>query len=157
MQHLQKTTGEGVEIMVNQVLGTSQPSFFLLPCSVPRCLVAGQSSVFRTLFQVRYSAAPLFATLTKTPGVWGYSSHFGTSPAPSVPPLIRVLSSSLLPPLRRRKRARNDRAHPRRHQNPRPDLRRTERRRPPPHRLGRSSRSSGGIRLRGAPPATSTT
>src|SRR5260370_17554856 len=111
MQHLQKTTGGGVEIMVNQVLGTSQPSFFLLRCSVPPYL-CGQSSVFRTLFQVRYAATPLFATLTKTPGGWGYSSHFGTSPAPSKPALIGVLSSALLPPLQPRKRARNDRAHP---------------------------------------------
>src|SRR5260370_9350579 len=133
MQHLQKTTGEGVEIMGNQVLGTSQPSFFLLPCSVPRCLVAGQSSVLRTLFQVRYAATPLFATLTKTPGVWGYSSHFGTSPAPSKPALIGVLSSALLPPLQPRKRTRNDRANPCRHQNPRPDLLPIECRHPTPH------------------------
>jgi hypothetical protein len=33
---------------------------------------------FRTLFQVPYPASPFPATLTKTPGVWGYSSHFGT-------------------------------------------------------------------------------
>jgi hypothetical protein len=36
------------------------------------------SSILRTLFQVPYPVSPLFATLTKTPGVWGYSSHFGT-------------------------------------------------------------------------------
>src|SRR5260370_28853536 len=45
MQHLQKPPGRGVEIMTNQVLGTSQPSFFLLPCSVPPCLCGW--SVFR--------------------------------------------------------------------------------------------------------------
>src|SRR5260370_23204711 len=36
------------------------------------------SPIFSTLFQVPYPASRLFATLTKTPGVWGYSSHFGT-------------------------------------------------------------------------------
>jgi hypothetical protein len=35
-------------------------------------------SILRTLFQVPYPASPAFATLTKTPGVWGYSSHSGT-------------------------------------------------------------------------------
>src|SRR5438445_4755911 len=29
-----------------------------------------------------YPASPLFAALTKTPGVWGYSSHLGTSSPP---------------------------------------------------------------------------
>ncbi len=38
--------------------------------------------ILRTLFQVPYPATPLFATLTKTPGVWGYSSHSGTSSLP---------------------------------------------------------------------------
>jgi len=41
------------------------------PVSVP--------PIFRRLFQVPYPVSPLFATLTKTPGVWGYSSHFGTA------------------------------------------------------------------------------
>jgi hypothetical protein len=41
------------------------------------------SPIFRTLFQVPYPASPLFATLTKTPGVWGYSSHFETVHASS--------------------------------------------------------------------------
>ncbi len=35
--------------------------------------------IFRRLFQVPYPVSPLFATLTKTAGVWGYSSHFGTA------------------------------------------------------------------------------
>src|SRR5260370_10116853 len=39
---------------------------------------------FRTLFQVPYPVSPVFATLTKTPGVWGHSSHSGTHF--SVPP-----------------------------------------------------------------------
>src|SRR6266446_4311644 len=34
-----------------------------------------QSSVFRTLFQVRYPATPLFVTLTKTAGVCTNNSH----------------------------------------------------------------------------------
>jgi hypothetical protein len=42
------------------------------------------SPIFRTLFQVPYPASPLFATLTKTPGVWGYSSHFETVHASSM-------------------------------------------------------------------------
>ncbi len=37
-----------------------------------------RSPIFRTLFQVPYPVSPLVATHTKTPGVWGYSSHFGT-------------------------------------------------------------------------------
>ncbi len=35
--------------------------------------------IFRRLFQVPYPVTPLFATLTKTARVWGYSSHFGTA------------------------------------------------------------------------------
>jgi len=38
------------------------------------------SPILRTLFQVSYPVSPAFATLTKTPGVWGYSSHFGKPP-----------------------------------------------------------------------------
>src|SRR6266436_2725057 len=35
----------------------------------------------RTTIPVRYfDLSPLFATLKKTPGVWGYSSHSGTRP-----------------------------------------------------------------------------
>jgi hypothetical protein len=41
------------------------------------------SPIFRTLFQVPYPVSPAFATLTKTAGVWGYSSHFETVHAPS--------------------------------------------------------------------------
>jgi hypothetical protein len=41
------------------------------------------SPIFRTLFQVPYPASPLFATLTKTAGVWGYSSHSETVHASS--------------------------------------------------------------------------
>ena len=41
------------------------------------------SPIFRTLFQVPYAVSPLFATLTKTAGVWRYSSHSGTVDASS--------------------------------------------------------------------------
>ena len=34
------------------------------------------SPILRTLFQVPYPLSPVFATLTKTAGVWGHSSHF---------------------------------------------------------------------------------
>jgi hypothetical protein len=43
-----------------------------------------QPPIFRTHFQVPYPATPLFATLMKTAGVWGYSSHFGTTSFRSV-------------------------------------------------------------------------
>src|SRR5713226_5039762 len=40
------------------------------------------SPILRTLFQVPYPVSPAFATLTKTPGVWGYSFHFGARRLP---------------------------------------------------------------------------
>src|SRR2546427_4192951 len=55
--------------------------------------------IFRTFFQVPYPASPLFAILTKTPGVWGYSSHFGTARAvlpTGTPYIIQVLSFHVL-------------------------------------------------------------
>src|SRR5260370_13110847 len=77
MQHLQKSGGGG---------GRSQSlSTFAYPLR----------SIFRTLFEVPYAATPLFATLTKTPGVWGYSSHFGTRPF-HVFALLHYLATSLL-------------------------------------------------------------
>ena len=71
--------------MVNQVLETSR-----LPSSPAPCLcvsVAAPSSILRTLFQVPYPATPLFATLTKTAGVYTNNSHSGThfaAPAPAI-------------------------------------------------------------------------
>jgi hypothetical protein len=63
--------------MVNHLLETSHPVSFSAPCI---CLsVAAPSSILRTHFQVPYPATPLFATLTKTAGVWAYSSHFETT------------------------------------------------------------------------------
>src|SRR5207245_5482122 len=78
------------------------------------------SSILRTLFQVPYPVTPLLATLTKTPGGWGYSSQFGTpaigcpSPPDSsfpcfLPPhflasLLRcILTSSFSHPIRHRR------------------------------------------------------
>jgi len=76
--------------MVNQLLETSHP--FLPPLyvsvsrwlprlpflSLPPYIITSLLPLFRTHFQVPYPATPLFATLTKTPGVSGHSSHFGT-------------------------------------------------------------------------------
>ena len=67
--------------MVNHLLETSHP---LSSSALRLCLsVADPSSILRTHFQVPYPATPLFAALTKTAGVWGYSSHFGTPGAQS--------------------------------------------------------------------------
>src|SRR5713226_1163410 len=66
MQHLQKTGG----------WGQSGSIFHLTVHST-------LPPILRTLFQVPYAATPLFATLTKTPGVWGYYSHSGNPRASS--------------------------------------------------------------------------
>ncbi len=75
-------TGRGVPIMVNHLLETRHP---LSSSPVPLCVsLCDPSSILRTHFQVPYPASPLLAcppwraTLTKTPGVWRYSSRFGT-------------------------------------------------------------------------------
>src|SRR5260370_35110562 len=39
--------------------------------------VSSRSPIFGTHFQVPYPVSPAFGTLTKTPGVGGYSSQFG--------------------------------------------------------------------------------
>ncbi len=52
------------------------------PATLPTFKLA---SVFRTLFQVRYPATPLFATLTQTAGVCTNNSHSGTRPITSTP------------------------------------------------------------------------
>ena len=38
------------------------------------------SSILRTHFQVPYPVSPAFATLAKTPGMWGHSSQLGKPP-----------------------------------------------------------------------------
>src|SRR6266478_4038331 len=43
-----------------------------------KCSKVVSSSILRTHFQVPYPATPLFATLTKTAGVYRDSSQFGT-------------------------------------------------------------------------------
>ena len=45
---------------------------------------ASPPPVLRTRFQVPYPVSPLFVTLTKTSGVGGYSSHFGTCPTSDI-------------------------------------------------------------------------
>ena len=64
------------------------------PCTssmIPYPLIPGPFRSGRTSISVRFlDLSPLFATLTKTAGVWGYSSHSGTrhpSLATSLPPL----------------------------------------------------------------------
>src|SRR2546427_3031112 len=72
------------------------PSFTSSVSSYPP---VSPSLMFRTFFQVPYPASPLFAILTKTPGVWGYSSHFGTARAvlpTGTPYIIQVLSFHVL-------------------------------------------------------------
>jgi len=72
------------------------PSFTSSVSSYPP---VSPSPIFRTFFQVPYPASPLFAILTKTPGVWGYSSHFGTARAvlpTGTPYIIQVLSFHVL-------------------------------------------------------------
>src|SRR6266478_717111 len=64
----------GVVIMVNHLLQTSRP---FSSSALRFCVSApSPSSILRTHFQVPYPVSPLLAILTKTPGVWGYSSHF---------------------------------------------------------------------------------
>src|SRR6267378_1570273 len=61
-------------------------SFHTIPHSLPKNTGVGgtpalpylATPIFRIFFQVPYALTPLFGTLTKTAGVWGYSSHFGT-------------------------------------------------------------------------------
>src|SRR5216684_2844819 len=91
LQHLQKTRGTSFK---------PKAFLFLFPGALfnsSRCLrayvAAAPPPIFRTLFQVPYPATPLFAAHTKTPGVWGYSSHFGTHRCPSA--LIARNSSKL--------------------------------------------------------------
>jgi hypothetical protein len=62
--------------MVNQLLETSHPAS--LSALRLRASARASSSIFRTLFQVPYPVTPLLATLTKTMGGGGHSSHFGT-------------------------------------------------------------------------------
>src|SRR6266446_10255836 len=82
MQHLQKTAGYLL-----------QPKYFSL--SSPRRLFLSLPPILRTLFQVPYPVSPLRATLTKTPGVWGYSSHFGTCRLRECPPFPTTFTTFL--------------------------------------------------------------
>src|SRR5882762_1697860 len=79
---------EGSPLWLNHFVRNTPPPFFL-PCtslcaarlpflSLPPYIITSLLPLFRTHFQVPYPASPLSATLTKTPGVWRYSSRFGT-------------------------------------------------------------------------------
>src|SRR5260370_19779638 len=53
---------------------------FLLSSVLPY-IITSLLPLFRIFFQVPYPATPLFATLTKTAGVYTNNSHFGSSRA----------------------------------------------------------------------------
>ena len=78
----QKTYGQAKSFRCNTYkkygVTSFKPNISLCPCPVASPVPPQLSPVFRTLFQVPYPTSPVFAALTKTPGVWGHSSHFGT-------------------------------------------------------------------------------
>src|SRR5712692_6778350 len=71
MQHLQNTGGTSFDPKAFLFL-----QLFALFNSSQRfsVFVAARSSIFRTLFQVRYAVTPVFATLAKTAGVYTNNS-----------------------------------------------------------------------------------
>src|SRR6266446_5169083 len=75
MQHLQNTGGTSFDPKAFLFL-----QLFALFNSSQRfsVFVAARSSIFRTLFQVRYAVTAVFATLAKTAGVYTNNSHSGT-------------------------------------------------------------------------------
>src|SRR6266704_1573357 len=79
MQHLQNTGGTSFDPKAFLFL-----QLFALFNSSQRfsVFVAARSSIFRTLFQVRYAVTPGFATLAKTAGVYTNNSHSGTRHSP---------------------------------------------------------------------------
>src|SRR2546425_7392566 len=79
MQHLQNTGGTSFDPKAFLFL-----QLFALFNSSQRfsVFVAARSSIFRTLFQVRYAVTPVFATLAKTAGVYTNNSHSGTHHSP---------------------------------------------------------------------------
>jgi RNA polymerase sigma-70 factor (ECF subfamily) len=62
-----------------------------------KLLLSFLSPVLRIFFQVPYPVSPLFATLTKTAGVYPYSSHFGTHFDSTTLPSTRMRLFPLLP------------------------------------------------------------
>src|SRR5713226_8524650 len=86
MQHLQKTRGTSFKPKVSSLHTFPAVRTFKRVDVQTFQRVSSLSPIFRTLFQVPYPASPLFGTLTKTAGVWGYSSHSGTLPSTFVPP-----------------------------------------------------------------------
>src|SRR5260370_3686143 len=79
MQHLQNTGGTSFDPKAFLFL-----QLFALFNSSQRfsVFVAARSSIFRTLFQVRYAVTPVFATLAKTAAVYTNNSHSGTRHSP---------------------------------------------------------------------------
>src|SRR6266699_3412235 len=79
MQHLQNTGGTSFDPKAFLFL-----QLFALFNSSQRLsvFVAARSSIFRTLFQVRYAVTPVFATLAKTAGVYTNNSHSGARHSP---------------------------------------------------------------------------
>ncbi len=79
MQHLQNTGGTSFDPKAFLFL-----QLFALFNSSQRfsVFVAARSSIFRTLFQVRYAVTPVFATLAKTAGVYTNNSHSGARHSP---------------------------------------------------------------------------
>src|SRR6266566_2888568 len=79
MQHLQNTGGTSFDPKAFLFL-----QLFALFNSSQRfsVFVAARSSIFRTLFQVRYAVTPVFATLAKTAGVYTNNSHSGARQSP---------------------------------------------------------------------------
>src|SRR6266699_1422907 len=79
MQHLQNTGGTSFDPKAFLFL-----QLFALFNSSQRfsVFVAARSSIFRTLFQVRYAVTPVFAALAKTAGVYTNNFHSGTRHSP---------------------------------------------------------------------------
>ncbi len=74
---------------------TKNPGVGAVAYDSPRRRAFNLASHLPTLFQVPYPVTPLLATLTKTPGVWGYSSYSGTRHSPL--PLIAAPNSPEVP------------------------------------------------------------
>ncbi len=70
------------DILRPKSFSLSPPLRSLQFLSALQCLCGSRSSIFRTLFQVRYAVTPVFATLAKTAGVYTNNSHSGTRHSP---------------------------------------------------------------------------
>src|SRR5260370_16852833 len=68
--------------------------------AVSNSAVSSRSPIFGTHFQVPYPVSPAFGTLTKTPGVGGYSSQFGDGLEGDVQSLSEGRTHLRAPPIR---------------------------------------------------------